>query len=329
MNKMYMIRAGRGNYLFDQFEEKNIVAIGWNDLGDLSLIEDKQHLKEMLSRNHGYKEQATHTNAGQISRFHKEMKIGDYVVTYSSRERSYLIGTIESDYKYDDAFEFNNIRNVKWLGRVSRDILSASTKNSLGSILTIFEIKDQAKKELLDKLYQKDSTNVTDDSGLEDDRLENIKENIEDNAREFIKDKIIKLSWEEMQDLVAALLRALGYKTKISPKGPDRGKDIIASPDGLGLEDPCIYVEVKHRPNQRMEAPDIRNFIGGMRSYRKGIYVSTGGFTKEAMYEVERANVALSTIDLDELVDFIISNYDNFDSEGRALVPLRKIYWPA
>ena len=47
-----------------------------------------------------------------------------------------------------------------------------------------------------------------------------------------------------MQELVAGILRAMGLKTKISNKGPDRGKDIIASPDGLGLENPRIFVEV-------------------------------------------------------------------------------------
>lgn len=50
-----------------------------------------------------------------------------------------------------------------------------------------------------------------------------------------------------MQDLVAGLLRAMGYKTRVSPSGPDRGKDIVASPDGFGFESPRIVVEVKHR----------------------------------------------------------------------------------
>jgi restriction system protein len=43
-----------------------------------------------------------------------------------------------------------------------------------------------------------------------------------------------------MQDLVAGLLRALGYKKRVSPAGPDRGKDIVASPDGFGFESPRI-----------------------------------------------------------------------------------------
>ena len=30
---------------------------------------------------------------------------------------------------------------------------------------------------------------------------------------------------EQMQQLVAGILRAIGYKTRIVPRGPDRGKD--------------------------------------------------------------------------------------------------------
>jgi restriction system protein len=47
-----------------------------------------------------------------------------------------------------------------------------------------------------------------------------------------------------MQQLVAGILRAMGYKTQISPPGVDRGKDIVASPDGFGFEHPRIVVEV-------------------------------------------------------------------------------------
>ncbi|MBW1279594.1 restriction endonuclease, partial [Escherichia coli] len=65
-----------------------------------------------------------------------------------------------------------------------------------------------------------------------------------------VADRIGRLDWYDMQRLVAAFLRALGYRTEISPVGPDRGKDIFASPDGFGFEQPRIAVEVKHRPRE-------------------------------------------------------------------------------
>jgi restriction system protein len=157
--------------------------------------------------------------------------------------------------------------------------------------------------------------------------LDNIRNDFVEKSHEFIKDKILRLDWEEMQDLVAAILRAMGYKTRVSPKGSDRGKDIIASPDGLGLEDPRILVEVKHRQGS-IGAQEVRSFIGGIRGGNKGIYVSTGGFTKDSKYEADRANVPVTIIDSDYLVELIVQNYDSFDSDGKALVPLKKLYWP-
>lgn len=131
-----------------------------------------------------------------------------------------------------------------------------------------------------------------------------------------------------MLELVAGLLRAMGYKTHISAKGPDRGRDIIASPDGLGLEEPRIVVEVKHRDGT-MGADKVRGFVGGLRAGDKGLYVSTSGFSKEAKYEAERSNIPINLVDCDMLVNLIIQYYDAFDSDAKSLIPLRKIYWPA
>jgi len=58
----------------------------------------------------------------------------------------------------------------------------------------------------------------------------------------------------EELDLVAGVLRAMGYRTTVSAPGADRGVDIFASPDGLGLQEPRIFVEVKHRNETTMGA---------------------------------------------------------------------------
>lgn len=77
------------------------------------------------------------------------------------------------------------------------------------------------------------------------------------------------------------MLKAMGYCARVMPKGPDGGRDVVASPDALGLESPRIVAEAKHRKGA-MGAPAVRSFIGGLRAGDRGLYVSTGGFTKEA-----------------------------------------------
>ncbi len=59
------------------------------------------------------------------------------------------------------------------------------------------------------------------------------------------------------------------------------------------------------------------------------MYVSTGGFTKDAKYEADRSNIPVTLIDLDELATLVVTHYENFDLEGRALISLIRVYWPA
>lgn len=101
-----------------------------------------------------------------------------------------------------------------------------------------------------------------------------------------------------------------------------------SAPDGFGFESPRIVVEVKHR-KQTMGSQDIRAFLGGRRADDKGLYVSTGGFTKEAHYEAERATIPMVLMDIDDLVEAILDHYEELDIETKQLLPLRSIYWPA
>jgi restriction system protein len=325
---MWMVRAGRDAHLFDEFKSKEIVAIGWNETGDLSKLSTPGEIKQMVREKYpDYKLGKLNISASQISRFRFDFKKGDKVITYNPEKRIYLVGEILGDCEYNTKIcEYFHIRKVKWLGEIPRDKLSASSKNTLGAISTIFKLTEEAEEEIIKLLKNKEEPE--EDTENEDAELDTIKEDMLAKAREFIKDKVLKLDWEEAQEIVAGLLRSMGYKTTISPKGPDRGQDIQASPDGLGLEDPKIIVQVKHRSGS-VDRKEITSFTGGLRQGSKGLYVSTGGFSKDAKYEAERSTIPITLIDLDMLVELIIQYYDNFDAEARALIPLVKIYWPA
>jgi restriction system protein len=330
MEKMYMVRAGEKASHYNEFRSKNIIGIGWNELGNLNQIRSLNEIRDLMEKIYpNDKKQKLSNNIGQIKKFLLDMEIDDYVLTYNSEAREYSIGKIISDYKYEENFDYKNIRDVSWENTFPRDLLTDTSKYSLGGLATVFEISDDVKKEIFEIINNKDiaPNSVPIEETENDENSDNIKENFEEQAREFIKDKISEFDWKKMQDLVAALIRSLGFKTKVSPAGPDRGKDIFASPDGLGLNDPRILVEVKHRQGS-MGSQEIRSFLGAFRSGNKGIYVSTGGFTKEAKYEAERAEYPITLMDLDYLVDLIIANYDDFDIAGRSILPLKKLYWP-
>jgi restriction system protein len=327
---VWMIRAGQGGYLVNDFVAKNIVAIGWNQLGDLTNVRTRDAMM-LLCRQTYPKDKPGRvvTTASVMHKFRNVIKAGDGVVTYDPGTREYLVGEIASDYCFDTQMipDHANVRDVTWRCRVSRDVLPNATRNLLGSVLTIFAISPEAWEDLQPS---KGDGNGTSASGNESEKpdFEEIKRSREDEAHESLKDKLLDLDDRQMQDLMAAILRAMGFKTRVSPPGPDRGVDVFASPDGLGLQEPRIKAEVKHRGGA-MGAQALRSFIGGLRPGDRGLYLSTGGFSKDAKYEADRSNIPIQLLDLDELAELIKQQYENFDTDGRALLPLTKIYWPS
>jgi restriction system protein len=328
---IWMIRAGEGGRLIDEFA-KGYVAIGWTELGDMSSVTDKEQIGELYIKAYpDVKKGSIPTSIAMFHRFRSVLSKGDNVVSYDTKNREYLIGEINGDYEYklEGVGDYPHLRKVKWLGRVSRDSIRTSSRNALGSSLTLFAVQQEVWDDLVNSMQGGIRTPI--EIAHEDDTesLETLRDNFVEKAHEFIKDKILALDADEMEKMVAAILRGMGYRTRVSPKGPDRGVDLIASPDGLGLEEPRIKIEVKHRSKTAMGSSEIRSFLGGLREGDKAIYVSTGGFTKEGKYEADRANVPLTMLDLDDLAQLIVTYYENFDLDGRALIPLVRVYWPA
>jgi restriction system protein len=134
----------------------------------------------------------------------------------------------------------------------------------------------------------------------------------------------------DFQELVAALLRAMGYHVSwIAPPGPDKGIDILAHTDPLGTSVPRIKVQVKRRTD-KVSAEGLRSFMAVLGDQDVGIFVSTGGFTSEAESEArtqERRKVTL--IDLEKLFDLWVQHYDKVAESEKRLLPLKPVYYLA
>jgi restriction system protein len=324
---MWKITAGRGNAFVTQFIDENMVAIGWSEAGDYLSLQTREELSRRFSS--VWPDQTARqiqVGAGQVFRFLHELSIGDDVLTYDPGSRLYHLGKIVGEASYEPQLldRLPVRRPVEWLNSVGRDSLTDSTKNSLGAILTIFKLPQSAAEEILARIAGNAPAECEDTPAIE---ARDPYFDIEDQAIERVKDKILSLTWDELQELVAALLRALGYRTMVSPAGPDRGRDILASRDGFGFEPPRIVVEVKHRRGA-MGAPEVRAFLGGRHSDDRGLYVSTGGFTREAQYEADRASTVTHLMNLDDLARALIEQYDQLDQSGQSLLRLQRIYWP-
>jgi restriction system protein len=134
----------------------------------------------------------------------------------------------------------------------------------------------------------------------------------------------------DFQDLVASVLRAMGYHISwIAPPGKDGGIDIIALPDPLGTRPPRIKIQVK-RQQTAVPVDVVRSFMAVLGDDDVGLFVSIGGFTKDAAEEArtqEKRRVTL--IDLERLFDLWVEHYPRLTDDARRRFPLRPIYFLA
>lgn len=132
----------------------------------------------------------------------------------------------------------------------------------------------------------------------------------------------------DFQELVADLLKAMSYHVVwVSPPGKDGGVDIIAYIDPLGTQAPRIKVQVK-RTISKVDKDGLKSFMAIVSDDDVGIFVATGGFTRDAedfARSQERRKITL--VDLDRLVDLWIGYYTKLSDAARRRMPLTPIYF--
>ncbi|AOL09353.1 Mrr restriction endonuclease [Burkholderia contaminans FFH2055] len=154
---------------------------------------------------------------------------------------------------------------------------------------------------------------------------------MEQLAAEGLKKQIFLKNPYEFQDLVAALLRGMGYYTPfVAPAGKDGGIDIIAYRDPLGTVSPRINVQVKHRNDTPAKVQEIRELMGLLQKDGDvGIFVSSGGFTSDAKSTARSSHAHVELIDLDRFIALWQQFYVKLTDDDKAILPLTAIYFYA
>ena len=120
--KMWMIR-GDGGKLYDDFRDKQVVAIGWSQLAPY--VKPGCSREQLFTRYQELEPQTkpgtVRSGASQVWRFVNEMQKGDWAITYSPSNRTYLIGKIASDFEFHAEWLEDGMgiaRKVKWNAEV-------------------------------------------------------------------------------------------------------------------------------------------------------------------------------------------------------------------
>jgi len=151
-----------------------------------------------------------------------------------------------------------------------------------------------------------------------------------ESASAGIEEHIENLSPYEFQDLVAELLRGMGYHVPhVAAPGPDGGVDLLAYRDPLGTSTPRIKVQVKHR-EQKANVKEVRELEGLLRKEGDiGLLVSSGGFTSDAEREVRSSSRHIEMMDLNRLIELWVEHYAKLRESGKQLLPLVTVHFLA
>lgn len=153
-------------------------------------------------------------------------------------------------------------------------------------------------------------------------------ERAEEQAWEEIGAYLRSMPPYEFQELVAELLRAMGYHVSwVAPPGKDDGIDILAWTDPLGTHPPRIKVQVK-RQVASVSVDGLRSFLSVLGNDDVGLFVCTGGFTRDAEQAARTQETRKVTlIDLERLFDLWVEHYGKLSDAARQRLPLQPIYF--
>ncbi len=111
--RYWVYAPGTGATYWEEFYHAGIMAIGWDELGDLSAYATKEAHRAAMEQNYG---EGSYTNDAHATwQFANDINAGDIVFVKKGNQTVLGRGIIQSDYVYDDEREyFKNVRKVEW-----------------------------------------------------------------------------------------------------------------------------------------------------------------------------------------------------------------------
>lgn len=151
------------------------------------------------------------------------------------------------------------------------------------------EVKEKTPLELLDIGYQQIRNNLISD----------------------ILEQLKKVTPTRFEQIVVELVVKMGYGGSLKDAGQaigksgDGGIDGIIKEDRLGLD--TIYIQAK-RWEENISRPELQKFFGAlqMRHAKKGIFITTSNFSKEALDSIKFIDTKVVLMDGDTLAQYMI-----------------------
>jgi len=142
--------------------------------------------------------------------------------------------------------------------------------------------------------------------------LETASQAAKDSLAIELREQLKKTSPRLFERIVVDLLLAMGYGGNLKDAGEavggigDEGIDGIIKADKLGLD--TIYIQAKRWDKSPVGRPEVHKFAGALQGKhaKKGIFITTSDYTKEARDYVSSIENKIILIDGNELAQFMI-----------------------
>lgn len=146
MSSAWVIRAGREGEREQEALSDGFAIAGWSEIRDLTSVRSKAQLRLLVRATyHDRPARVVASWVGQLWRLLDTIQVGDLVVMpLRDTPNTIAIGRVTGPYRYrtDAAEDRRHVRPVDWIQpKVSRTIVEQDLLYTMGSLLTIFQLK--------------------------------------------------------------------------------------------------------------------------------------------------------------------------------------------
>ena len=253
----WIYSPGKGAKIWDECYDNNIMAIGWDAIGDLRAYNSKDEIKQVMNKHYDPSRSYIHS-ACATWEFANEMKPGDIVFAKNGMHLIIGRGIVKSDYIYDpQRKEFKNIRKVEWTDRGEWECSRQSPMKTLTDITSFTDYVEQL--------------NLFFDSDMLDDA-----KTLETSYPTYDKARFLDSVYmdEDSYDTLVSLVKS--KKNIILQGAPGVGKTFAAKRlaySMMGVKDPNRVMMVQFHQSYSYE-----DFIMGFRPFENGFKLKHGVF---------------------------------------------------
>ena len=259
--RYWLYAAGDGSVNWENDYDEGIMAIGWDDMGDLMQYSSKEEMRAKMREVYG----GTSSYKNQVHatwQFANDIKPGDIIFVKKGRKEIIGRGVVEGEYVYDPTREhYRNTRTVRW---TDKGLWEHSEQLAMKTLTDVTPYTDFVKK--TQSLFDGESTNVAIQDEDEEERTYDPY-----TADDFLHDVFMD---EDRYNILKALL--LTKKNVILQGAPGVGKTFAAKRLAYSIMGEKDTNRVKMV--QFHQSYSYEDFIMGFRPTETGFELKKGVF---------------------------------------------------